>query len=106
MSSQILSYCYTSHTFHLQTKAIGEELFFNQIDNRNDDDKSASTVPRSIGRGGSFGQPYRESSPSGSLCSGTSGRNTERTLSVTSDRPPRSTHHKKDSYSSLRGGAF
>lgn len=91
---------------------IGEELYFN-VDTSGDDDRgskseSSYAVPRSITRGG---HPFREHSPNGSLCSGTSGRQIERTLSQASERRPategvRSSHRRNisgTSYSSLKG---
>jgi len=85
---------------------LGDELFFN-VDTSGDDGRgskslSSYAVPRSIIRG----PTYREGSPNGSLCSGTSDRRFDRTIS--SDRPPtdRSSHRRNisgTSYASLKG---
>lgn len=96
---------------------IGDELYFN-VDTSGDDDRgskseSSYAVPRSI-RGSVSSHPYRENSPNGSLCSGTSDRRTERTLERTlshaSERLPidgRPSHRRNTSgasyCSSLKG---
>lgn len=88
---------------------IGDQLFFN-VDTSGDDERDSKcdvsyAVPRSI-KGSAH--PFRDNSPNGSFCSGTSGR-IERTLSsAASDRPPtdRSTHRRNasgTSYSSMKG---
>ncbi len=77
--------------------AIGDELFFN-VDASGDDDRASKSessyaVPRSIrgsgnGSGNGSGHTYRENSPTGSLCSGTSDRrDRDRTLSTVFQRP-------------------
>ncbi len=79
---------------------IGDELFFN-VDTNCDDDRASKSdssyaVPRSIrgsgnGSGNESGHTYREHSPTGSLCSGTSDRRDQFDRSMTtvlSQRPP------------------